>query len=199
MMRVQRWLTVVLLGVFLAACGGKGAAPTPATPGAGQQTAQPAASDYFAQGNSLYQQGRYQEAEEAYRRAIELEPNNADYYSNLGVTYYTLQRMDEAIAAFRTALQHAPSDAALHYLLGAALLQVNRLDEAEQSFVRANQLDPKLGEPYYGLGVLYRLRGQRDQAIAAFERFLEIGPSPNGDPNAIAAAQEELKALREGQ
>lgn len=189
-----RLLVLAVLTGWLVACGQSG--PTPAQP-----TQPPAANarELFDQGNSLYQQGRYQEAEATFRRASELDPTNPDIYANLGVTLYTLQRLDEAIASFQSALRLAPNDASIHYLLGAALLQANRLDEAEQSFRRANQIDPRLGEPYFGLGVLYRLRGQREQAIAAFEKFLEIGPSPNGDPNAIPAAQAELDALRSGQ
>ncbi|MCS6843977.1 MAG: tetratricopeptide repeat protein [Caldilineales bacterium] len=189
-----RLLVLAVLAGWLVGCG-----QSPQTPTAPPQPPAAQARALFDQANSLYQQGRYEEAEATFRQASELDPTNPDIFANLGVTLYTLQRLDEAITTFHAALRLAPNDASIHYLLGAALLQANRLDEAEQSFLRANQLDPRLGEPYFGLGVLYRLRGDRERAITAFEKFLEIGPSPNGDPNAIPAAQEELKALRSGQ
>ncbi len=175
------------VAMLIAGCAGnKAATPTP------QQSAQ----EYFQLGNSYVKQGQFTEAETAYKQAIALEPENPDYHANLGVTYYSMQRLDDAVASYRTALRFAPQDAQINYLLGAALLQLDRLGEAEEAFRRANQADPNLGEAYFGLGVLYRLQGRRAEAISAFEKFLAIGPSPNGDPAAIPAAEAELEALR---
>jgi tetratricopeptide (TPR) repeat protein len=195
----SRWWTIGLLwlaaALLVTSCSSNTATPPPTTSIAPQGSAQ----EYFQLGNSYVKQGQYQEAETAYKQAIALEPSNPDYYANLGVAYYSMQRLAEAVDAYRDALRYAPADAQISYLLGAALLQLNRLDEAEEAFVEANRADPNLGEPYFGLGVLYRLQGDSAQAISAFEKFLEIGPSANGDPNAVPAAEAELEALRSGQ
>lgn len=191
------WLAATLL---ISSCSSETATPATTAPDDAQAQSTPrSAQEYFQAGNAYVKQSQYQEAETAYKQAIALEPSNPDYYANLGVAYYSMQRLDEAVSTYRDALRYAPKDAQINYLLGAALLQLNRLDEAKDAFLQANQADPNLGEAYFGLGVLYRLQGDSAQAISAFERFLEIGPSPNGDPNAIPAAEAELEALRSGQ
>jgi Tfp pilus assembly protein PilF len=52
---------------------------------------------------------RFAEAEEHYRKAIEMEPGNAALHNNLGVTLFKQGSLDAAIAEFRQALAIAPN------------------------------------------------------------------------------------------
>ena len=59
-------------------------------------------------GNALQRLKRFTEAEEAYRRAIELQPKFADAWNNLGTCLRELKRPEEAETAYRKALELNP-------------------------------------------------------------------------------------------
>ena len=196
---------LLVLAFALSACG-QAKSPTPvAAPGTEAGVAAPAMAsvapgtgdDLFAQGNTLSAEGKFAEAEAAYRQAIAIDPKKASYWQNLGVTYYQMQRLSDAEQSLKTGLQLTPNDAQLNYLLGIVYLQMARYSDSGVYLLKANQLDPNLPEPYYGLGVLYKQQGKRDEAIRAFEKIPGVGPGQ--DPSAIPNAQAELDALRAGQ
>ncbi len=56
--------------------------------------------DYFWKGLSLSRQGRWQEAVDAYKESLRLDPNNPQTYLNLGFVYYELGYDREAQEAF---------------------------------------------------------------------------------------------------
>ncbi|MDE5085054.1 MAG: tetratricopeptide repeat protein, partial [Trichodesmium sp. St18_bin1] len=55
----------------------------------------------FARGNQLLRQGKLEEAIASYEKAIELNPQFASSYQNLGDALEKVGRKDEAIAVFR--------------------------------------------------------------------------------------------------
>ena len=197
-------LLSVILGLFLilAGCGRPGAETLEATgtsqPGSGEldlSTSTPQSAEaWFQRGNEQFASGDLDGAEQAYKQALELNPDYVDAMTNLGVVYYQKGRLDEAVAWYEKALKVNPDDPVAHYLLGAAYLQEGALDQAEQHFVRANELDPEMPEPYFGLGMVHKLRGEKEEAIQAFEMFLQKGPGQ--DPRAVPEAQRQLQELR---
>ena len=64
---------------------------------------------------------RYEEAEAAFRKAIELNPSDAEAYSNLGNLLNDLKRYEEAEAAYRKAIELNPSYAEAYSNLGILL------------------------------------------------------------------------------
>src|SRR5262249_25703016 len=56
-------------------------------------------------GTALGARGRLAEAEAAYRRAIEIDPNYSPAYNNLGTILLHLKRLDEAAEAYDRAVQ----------------------------------------------------------------------------------------------
>jgi tetratricopeptide (TPR) repeat protein len=185
----------LVVALALGACNQTAPATPPAAVDASPAPGQ--ADDLFAQGNALSAQGKFDEAEAAYRRAIAMDPNKASYWQNLAVTYYQLQRLSDAEQSLQSGLKLAPNDAQLNYLLGVVYLQQARFDDAGVYLLKANAADPALPEPYYGLGVLYKQQGKRAEAIASFEKFLELGPGQ--DPAAVPNARAELAELKSGQ
>jgi len=72
---------------------------------------------------TLYERtGRYEEAMAAGRRAIELDPRDAQAQHNLGIACYRLLRIDEAVACARRAISLDPMLPAAHFALAEALL-----------------------------------------------------------------------------
>ncbi len=208
-------ISLMLLSMVLAGCGGE----SPATPAADPQAlidegrsalkagdtqtaitkleaatkADPnSAEAFFLLGNAYYKTNPAK-AIEAYKKALEISPDNSDYLTNLGVAYYLAGNLDDSERSLRKAVEKSPDDATANYLLGVTLLQKGQLDDALSQFGKANSLDPNMPEPYYGLGMAYKLKGDREKAIEAFKHFLKIGPGQ--DPRAMDEARKQLQDL----
>jgi len=149
---------------------------------------------YFGLGNALTRLGRLAEAQAAYEKALEINPNHTPTLSNLGVAYYQLGQLSQAQEMFTKVLQITPQDAETHYLLAATYIQRQNLEAAEQSLQRALEINPTLPEARFGLGILRREQGRVQEAIAEFEAFL-AGP-PAQDPRARSEAEAILRQLR---
>ena len=82
-------------------------------------------------GNTLTEQGRLDEAEASYRRAIALKPDFTEAYSNLGNTLKEKGRLGEAISAYVFAINLTADNAYLYANFGAALKGA-RFEEADR-------------------------------------------------------------------
>ena len=127
-------------------------------------------------GLALANLGRLDEAMSHYRKALELNPNDAEAHHNLGVVYAGQGRFDEAMHHCRKALDINPDYAYAHYDLGTMLARQDRLDEAIEHYQKAVESKPDYAEAHYNLGVAWGNRGRFDEAVAAFQKALDIKP-----------------------
>ena len=81
-------------------------------------------------GNALFQKGKVDDAIAHYKKALQINPDDADAHNNLGIALRQKGKVDEAIAHYKKALQINPDDAEAHNNLGAALFQKGKVDEA---------------------------------------------------------------------
>ena len=95
-------------------------------------------------GLSYAEQGRYEQAIAAYRKALAMPvyPTPEVGYYNLGRAFTELGKPQEAEEALRTAVQLDPKMAAAHYQLGVVLATTGRQEEAKAAFRRARDLEP---------------------------------------------------------
>jgi tetratricopeptide (TPR) repeat protein len=96
----------------------------------------------LALGNALFNLGRIEKAEAAYRRAIELDPGNQHAQSNLGVTLARQGKLGEAVDHFRLAIAASPDFAAAHNSLGDCLRAQGKLEAATEAYENALRADP---------------------------------------------------------
>src|SRR3989442_5390863 len=64
---------------------------------------------WLDEGNQLYDRAHYQEALQAYERAIQLDPNFAEAHDARGDALSSLERSQEALAAYEQAIQLDPN------------------------------------------------------------------------------------------
>jgi tetratricopeptide (TPR) repeat protein len=157
-------------------------------------TAMLTAEDFFKQGNEFIQAGELEKAVEEYKKALEIDADNVDVLTNLGVVYYNLGQLDEAVLHYSRAIESAPGDADIHSNLAAAYVQMDQLDRALEEYLTALDLNPDLAEATCGLGVVYLQQGEVDKAIQAFEKFQEL--DTGRDPMASTQAEQYLQQLR---
>jgi Flp pilus assembly protein TadD len=131
-------------------------------------------------GNLLtYHLSRYEEAEQAFRHAIELDPQFAGAWNNLGnLLRDRLSRYEEAEQAYRRAIELDPQFVLPWDNLGKLLRKdFKRFKEAEQACRRAIELDPRSSRSWNGLGVLLADPLKRyEEAEQAYRRAIELDP-----------------------
>lgn len=152
-------------------------------------------------GDEFNKAGQYAEAVEEYEKALQLDPDNVDVMSNLGVAYYQLGQPNMAIDMYNQALANAPEDADIYSNLAAAYAQlyepgetIEPLEMAMEHYKKAIELAPDLPAAHYGLGAVYTLLNRVDEAIASFERFQELDDGT--DQQATEGARQYLDQLK---
>ena len=70
--------------------------------------------------HSLENLNKYKEAIENYEKAIKVNPNQDNYYNNLGISLHNLKKYKEAIKNYEKAIKINPNDANYYYNLRLA-------------------------------------------------------------------------------
>jgi tetratricopeptide (TPR) repeat protein len=94
------------------------------------------------QGIALAQQSEWAKAEAAYKRAIELDPQVALYYYNLGNLYTKRRFTQQALAALNKAKTLAPRNMAVRQNLGYTMCQFHLFSDAVNEFHEMLEMDP---------------------------------------------------------
>ena len=113
----------------------------------------------------------------AAERAIALNPNGADAYSNLGYILSLSDRSDEAIEFFEKAIRLNPIPPS-YYLqqLGIAYRSLGRYEEAIEAYKKALQRSPTDLFAHIGLAATYVLLGREEEGRAEAAEVLRIDP-----------------------
>ena len=104
-------------------------------------------------------------AEATLKKAVALDPANAETLYQLADVTGCLGRLDESVAMMRKVLAMEPLNASFHFYTGQFLLAVGRLDEAEAELRRAIDLQPTAEGFRTYLAITYIKLGQLDQAL----------------------------------
>jgi tetratricopeptide (TPR) repeat protein len=91
-----------------------------------------------------------------FNQAVELDPDEADLYFNLGYAYGRSRDAQGSAYWMREAVRRNPADAEAHWVLGSALLQLGATVEGERERTLARQLagdDERWGGPAGAPGV----------------------------------------------
>jgi|ERR1700690_643270 len=88
-----------------------------------------------------------------YKKAIELDPNSASYYSNMGAAYFAEQKVDEASRAYEEAIQLDPLIFERTSHTGIAAQMSSPDDRAHYDYVLA-KIYAKLGDSEHSLQYL---------------------------------------------
>ncbi|MDP6983281.1 MAG: tetratricopeptide repeat protein [Candidatus Latescibacteria bacterium] len=132
---------------------------------------------YNGLGNALSDQGRIQDAINAYRRGLAANPDRSQravMLTNLGESLMRSRQVDEAREVLRTSLTLSPSAVAHDYLGRLAFSTSDTLD-AMRHWQSALDIDPRRRVPLTGLGEIAIIRGDLERAGTLFRRAIDNG------------------------
>ena len=163
--------------------------------------------ELFNAGYSLHNLNRYEEANQAYDRALAIDPNLSGAWYNKALVLYGLKRFDEAIEPFDRALKLDPSLAKPYNGLtnfklnvdviqvcdrmlsinpnsvedlnkkAGALYSIDRYEEAIQTYDRALAIDRNCISAWNRKGDALERLQRYDEAIQAYNQTLAIDPA----------------------
>ena len=129
-------------------------------------------------GRYKYSEGKYKEAEAAFRAAARIDPKGVRSRVDLGDVYLmAFRKPSEAIPFYKEAIALDPKHGGAHYALGMALTMSGDEAGAISSLNQAVVLSPNNPLPYYQLGRLHESKRRFDQAMDAFGRALKVTPT----------------------
>jgi tetratricopeptide (TPR) repeat protein len=160
-------------------------------------SAKPVAPMYYNLGVSLQALGNLEAAADNYRRALSIDPRNANALSNLGAALKLLGQLDAAEESFRKSLALRPHDANAHSNLGIVLQQQGKYGAAIESFRNALAVDADHAEAYNNLGNALRDREELDAAVTFLRKAIALKPDYAEAHNNLGNALQDQGKLDE--
>ena len=152
------------------------------------------AEDWFVRGLELEEEGAsVREAMDAYRKALELNPDAAGAWVNIGTLHYQQRELEEAERCYRQARKTSPNYALAHFNLGNICEESERLSEAVNHYRLALRLQPEYGDAHYNIALVYERAGEPMRAAKHWRSYLKIDST---SPWALIARR-QLKGILE--
>ena len=134
--------------------------------------------------------GQWEDAIDAYRRVVSIDPTYAAAWNNLGLLLHRMGRYDEASDAYLAALNQDPQCCEAAYNLGSLHEDRGAIEEAIGDYQKALELSPDYADAHFNLAGALARHGRDGEAIKHWQRYLELD---SGSPWArIARAHLEI-------
>ncbi|KXK06581.1 MAG: serine/threonine protein kinase [Acidobacteria bacterium OLB17] len=208
MRRAFLLLSIFVISLALVSCGGNSAVNGNGANANGVQLrsfadiTDPAAA--LAEGNKLLDENDTENAIEAYKRAVELDPDLGEAYFKMGVAYSLLEAeakhsgtserlpgdpipkeeakekansvkmFEKAVEALKKKVAASPEDAASFYTLGRAYNKLNKDKESEDALEKAVKLNPDDSDYQTELGAIRIKLAKYHEAISALKKAVEL-------------------------
>jgi TolB-like protein/DNA-binding winged helix-turn-helix (wHTH) protein/Tfp pilus assembly protein PilF len=126
--------------------------------------------------------------EQAYRRALELNPSSADAHLAYASYLREVQRYAESLRECRETVRLDPLAPFSYVATGWTLLSMGRLDEARQEFQKSLGIDPNYPAGLYFLARVDEQQGRVQEAIALLQKAIASAGRTPKYLNALANA-----------
>jgi len=150
-------------------------------------------NQHFLLGEQRYKSRDFEGAILAYTQAIEVEPTNADYYYQRGLSYFHLNRKSLALIDFNQAQELQPNNPFRYSSRAFIKDACGDINGAIADYERAIELDPEDAVAHNNLGMLHEKLGYMGKAKKSFEKADDLADS--GEffkiPPKEAASQQE--------
>lgn len=134
---------------------------------------------YYNIGVSYLQKKDEKQAEEAFKKALEMKPDYPEAAGALATLYNNQKRFDEAAAMSAKAATGGASGGGADaiYNQGIILWNQGKIAEAKAKFEEALKADPNHADSHYQMGMALLNEGKLPDAVGMFEKYLSLAPT----------------------
>jgi len=142
-----------------------------------EDSEQEEAITWFERGCELDAEARsWSAAIEAYEKALELDPDYADAYCNLGAVRYNQGHREQARRAFVACLARDADHVEANFNLANVLEEEGEDELALVHYQRALGADPMYPDLHINLALLYEKLARESRACEHWRRYLQLDP-----------------------
>jgi len=138
-------------------------------------------------------------AEEAYRKAAELDPSELSHQRGLGQTLLAEEKYAEALKVYQKLSDVMPDDSDVYLRIAQIYRELHQLDKAEENLVKARQYAPGSLEVKYNEAMLYQAQGRYEDAIRVLSNAVTDikgqAPPPPSRRRSLAILYQQLGQL----
>ena len=134
-------------------------------------------NSYYFKAIELTNNSKYEQAVMAIDKAIELKPNNTNYYRELGNIAQKQNNLNRAEIAYKEGIKLSPDWTEFYYLLGEVLVKKNKLQAAVKTCKYITTLNPHNAEYYRLLSDALFKQNKLDEAKKYYQKAIEIDPA----------------------
>ena len=122
----------------------------------------------------LFEEGKLDEAEKAFRKTLTIAPSNDAAHNNLGYLLEREGKLSEAAAEYRKAIDIRPNSREAHFKLGRILVNQKQYQEGiDQLLQTLTPVDENTPAYLYALGATYGRAGDTVEAVHYMEEAKE--------------------------
>lgn len=158
-----------------------------------QTEKQRSADEWFKQGLSFAKTQHYENAINAYNKALEKNPRYTEAYNHRGIAWSKKDRYDKAIADFSKAIEIRPRYAEAYNNRGVVRAKKGDYNKGITDFNRSLKIDPFYADAYYNRGVTLADNGNIQKALIDLEKALKLKPGNNQYQTAQALLKARIK------
>jgi tetratricopeptide (TPR) repeat protein len=148
---------------------------------------------YNVLGYAYRQQGNYADAEQTFRKYIELIPKDPNPYDSYAELLLKMGRFDDSLAQYHKALSIDSNFIPSHFGIAADEMYLGKPEEATAELQRmAEQArnDGELRTAFFGMAVVAADRGKMDEALQAMDKEYAVAQKKND----VASMAADLQA-----
>jgi len=151
---------------------------------------------YYNYGVLLRNQGKFDEAEKAFRKTLAIAPTNDAAHDNLGYLLERQGKLEEAANEYKKAIDANPMSRQAHFKLGRILVNQQHYAEAiEQLQQTLTPVDEGTPTYEYALGAAYGRTGDREQALRHLEQAKNMAIA-RGQSSLLSEIEKDLAQVK---
>ena len=124
--------------------------------------------------SALRENGQADQGQACLEKAIELQPDSAENFHELGLLLSELGQAEQALGSYCRAIELQPDCADFHFNRGNAHYTLGQAADAKSAFQQATKLDPALAAAHFNLGQVAQDEGDFLTAAQAYKRAVDL-------------------------